>query len=52
METATESYFIGVYAGSSWDVTDQRSHADRAIEKLKSPIPNVRVEYENGIPTV
>ena len=43
---------IGVYAGSSWDVpTSQRSHAlDRAIEKFEKSHPNVRVEYENGIP--
>ena len=43
---------IGVYAGSSWDVpTSQRSHAlDLAIQKFEKSYPNVRVEYENGIP--
>ena len=43
---------IGVYAGSSWDVpTSQRSHAlDLAIQKFEKSHPNVRVEYENGIP--
>ncbi len=43
---------IGVYAGSSWDVpTSQRSHAlDLAIQKFEKSHPNVRVEYETGIP--
>ena len=43
---------IGVYAGSSWDVpTSQRSHAlDLAIQKFEKSHPNVRVEFENGIP--
>ena len=35
-----------------WDVpTSQRSHAlDLAIQKFEKSHPNVRVEYENGIP--
>ncbi len=43
---------LGVYAGSSWDVPNSRESRvlDEAIKRFEKAHPNIRVEYESGIP--
>lgn len=43
---------IGIYAGSSWDVPNSRENKvlDQAIERFERAHPDIRVEYESGIP--
>lgn len=43
---------LGVYAVSSWDVPNSRENRvlDQAIERFEKAHPDIRVEYESGIP--
>lgn len=49
--TATHELWIGIYAGSSWDVPSGQENTilDDVIERFETEHPNVTVKYESGI---